>query len=485
MSLLKLSLKSISELLKSGEVSPMTVVAESLKAIRASKLNAFITVCEEAALARAEESALRIARGEARRLEGVALGIKDVFCTKGIRTTAGSKIMGDFVPRYESTVTGRLLEQGSIFVGKNNMDEFAMGSTNRNSSFGSVINPLGEGLVPGGSSGGGAAAVAANLCYAALGTDTGGSVRQPAAFCGIVGVKPSYGVCSRFGMFAYASSMDQPGVMARSVEDACIVLDEMKGYCSRDSMSSKINLPKFSEVPVSVKGMKIGYIKEHIGIVDKRVREIWENSLEVFKQNGAQIVPIDIEDLSCKSIGLNCNPAHSWLAIYYSLSTVEALSNLARYDGIRYGSYISGSDLEDSYLRTRDQFGPEVKRRLALGAYIMSTEPNNRFFERSSKYRQFLKERFARLFKKVDCIICPTSPHVAFPLTQYKDSSIEAYTEDIFTVIANLVESPAISIPAGLKDGLPIGMQLMAGRFEDAKMISAARVLEREMSNKD
>lgn len=478
MTVLKLSLKEIAQLMKQGEVSPVTVVAETLKAIKLSKLNSFITVCEERAIAAAEKSALRISQGEARELEGVPLGIKDVFCTKDIRTTAASKIMGDFTPWYESTVTERLLEQGCIFVGKNNMDEFAMGSTNRNSAFGEVKNPVDEKLVPGGSSGGGAAAVAAGLCYAALGSDTGGSVRQPAAFCGIVGVKPSYGACSRFGMIAYASSMDQAGVMARSVEDACIVLDKMKGYCSKDSTSSKVILANLAEVNADVKGMKIGYIEDHMGLVSETVRACWKNSLDLLADRGAKIVAINIQDLNCPSIGLTCNPAHSWLAVYYAISTVEALSNLARYDGIRYGSYIPGETLDESYMLTRDQFGPEVKRRLALAAHIMSTEPTNRFFERSCKYREFLKERFANVFRKVDCILSPTSPHVAFPLTEHKKNSLENYMEDIFTVVANLVNSPAISIPACRENGLPMGMQVMAGHMQDAKMIAVAKALE-------
>ena len=478
MNLLLLSLKEIAELLKKGEISPVAVVTETLKAVKLSRLNAFITVCEEQAIAQAEEAALRIAKGEARTLEGVPLGIKDLFCTKGIKTTAGSKLMGDFVPWYESTVTERLLNQGCIFVGKNNLDEFGMGSTNKNSAFGQVRNPIDENLVPGGSSGGSAAAVAAGLCYAALGTDTGGSVRQPAAFCGVVGVKPSYGVCSRFGMIAYASSMDQAGVIARSVEDACLVLDIMKGPCDRDSMSSKILLPKLAEIPANVKGMRIGYIEEHMSLVNEQVRAQWEKSLKLLKEMGAETISINIHDLSCKSIGLNCSPTHSWLGVYYSLSTIEALSNLARYDGIRYGSYVAGKDLEESYLLTRDQFGPEVKRRLALAAHIMLTEPTNKILERSSKYRQFLKERFGRLFKRIDCLVSPTSPHVAFPLAEFKKNSIESYMEDIFTVVANLVDSPAISIPAGENNGLPIGMHIMAGHLQDAKMIAVAKALE-------
>jgi aspartyl-tRNA(Asn)/glutamyl-tRNA(Gln) amidotransferase subunit A len=473
----KFTLKRIRDLIQNGEVSPLTVTLETLKRIKEHiKLNSFITVSEDLAMETARASTERIAKKEQRSLEGIPLAIKDLFCTKGIPTTSASKLLEGFVPRYESTVTHRLLESGMVPVGKTNMDEFAMGSSNQTSYFGPVRNPWNSSCVPGGSSGGSAAAVAAYLCYAALGSDTGGSVRQPAAFSGIVGLKPSYGRCSRYGMIAYSSSLDQAGVMARTVDDACIVLDKMMGRCANDSTTSHLNPPKLEDVSASVKGKSIGYIAPHMDLVGKSIRKVWEDSLEYLKSNGANIIEINLRDLDDDPT--DNNPIDRWIGTYYVLTPVEAYSNLCRYDGIRYGSYLQGADLEETYRLTRSQFGEEVRRRIMLGAHILLQESKEALYNKAVVYRKLMQEKFMTLFKKVDAIISPTSPHEAFELGTSK-SALEMYAEDGFTVIANLLGSPAISIPACCGENkLPIAMQVITNRFEEVKLIEIAKSLE-------
>jgi len=474
----KLSLREVRDLIRDGEVSPLTVTLESLKRIKAHEgLNAFITVTEDLAMEAASASAKRIATKANRELDGLPFAIKDLFCTKGVPTTAASRMLDGFIPPYESTVTSRLLENGMISLGKTNMDEFAMGSSNQTSSYGPVRNPWNTEYVPGGSSGGSAAAVAAYLCYAALGSDTGGSVRQPAAFSGIVGLKPSYGRCSRYGMVAYSSSLDQAGVMARNIEDACIVLDKMMGHCSNDSTTTSLKPPKLEGINPSIHGKTIGYIAAHMDLVSKEVNEIWKNTLEYLKSNGANIIEIDLKELDGDP-NYN-NPIDKWIGTYYVLTPVEAYSNLCRYDGIRYGGYLKGADLEESYKSTRNQFGEEVKRRIMLGAHILLEENKELLYNKAIVYRRLMQERFKALFGKIDGLLSPTSPHEAFKLGSTK-SALEMYAEDGFTVIANLLGSPSISIPAGYgPNGLPLGMQLITDRFEEIKLIEIAKALER------
>jgi len=482
--ILKLSLKEITQLMAKGEVSPLTVMAETMNRIKdRSVLNAFITTCEDSAMRSAEESTKRIVQKNARPLEGVPFGVKDLFCTKGVQTTSASKILEGFVPTYESTVTQKLFDNGVIMVGKTNMDEFAMGSSNETSYFGSVKNPWNEKYVPGGSSGGSAAAVADYLCYAALGSDTGGSVRQPASFCGIVGMKPTYGRCSRFGMIPYASSFDQAGVMARSVDDTCIVLDKIMGYCTKDSRSVNKPVPTLENVPANVKGMKIGYIVEHMDLVEPYVAEMWHNAMKILKSNGAEIIEFRVNDFNV--IGSDENPIHIWLGAYFTLTTVEAFSNFAKYDGIRYGPYVDGSNLYESYTNTRDQFGSTVRNRMVLGAYTASGDESSNLFKRACIYRDIIKKEFKEIFTKVDAILSPTSPHEAFELDRKDLKPHDNFAEDMFTVIANLIGSPAISIPGGLSTtGMPLGIHLMSDMWQEEKIVSIAKVLEKEIQFK-
>lgn len=475
---LHLSLKEAKDRITCGEISPMTLCLETIGRIKNSQLNSFITVTDEHAMAKANHSTRKVVDKSCGKLEGIPISIKDIFCTKGIKTTAGSKMLDNFVPVYESTVTRRLIENGCIVVGKNNMDEFAMGSSNQTSYFGPVKNPWNHDYVPGGSSGGSAAAVADYLCYASIGSDTGGSVRQPASFCGIVGLKPSYGRCSRFGIVAYSSSLDQAGVFARSVEDACIVLDEMMGSCERDSTTTALEPPNLSNILPNIAGKRIGYVPAHMEIVDAAVRDIWQKTIDVLKTNGATLVELSLNDLD-PTIHGDVSPVHRWIATYYSLTPVEAFSNLSRYDGIRYGSHLDADNLQDYYRKTRSQFGDEVKKRIMLGSYILLTEGTNQFYSKAVEYRSVMQKHFRGLFStKLDAILSPTSPHEAFKLGASK-TSVDMYSEDMFTILANLLGAPAISIPAGLgHNGLPIGMQIITGPFQEVKLIEIARFLE-------
>jgi aspartyl-tRNA(Asn)/glutamyl-tRNA(Gln) amidotransferase subunit A len=483
--LLNLSAEKALKLIKNKEVSPLTVVTESLKAIKKSDLNSFITLSDEGALAKAKESTDRARDGNVRPLEGLPIAVKDNFCVSqvhypNIQTTCGSKILIGFKPTYESTVTKKLTEAGAIMVGKANMDEFAMGSSNEHSHFGPVKNPWDKSRVPGGSSGGSAAAVAANLCYAAIGTDTGGSVRCPASFCGIVGIKPTYGRCSRFGVIPLASSFDQPGVFARNVQDGCLVMDQIMGYCPQDSRSIDVPAPKLAEVIGDVSGMRIGYIAEHMFLVEPTVRSMWENCLQLLRSRGAQIVPISMSSFNTVPCPENINPCYRWLAVYYSIMPVEAFSNLARFDGIKFGSYVDAPTLKEAYCRTRDQFGQEVKKRLLLGCNNIINESH--IFADATSYRQVIKDEFDKVFQKIDSIICPTMPHEAFKIGGTAANSIDEYVEDIFTVVANIIGAPAMSVPSGLgPNGLPLGIQVMCNRFEEEKMIRIAKVIEEEV----
>lgn len=435
-------------------------------------LNAYITVCANQALQSAKQSDEKIADNTARDLEGIPLGIKDMFITKGIRTTSGSKMLSNFIPPYESTITQKLLNAGSVFLGKTNMDEFAMGSTNSTSYFGKVINPwkVNEKLVPGGSSGGSAAAVCGHLCVAATGSDTGGSIRQPAAFTGIVGLKPTYGRCSRYGMIAMASSLDQGGVFAKTVKDAAVLLKTIAGYDDKDSTSANIPVPDFESFSgKSIKGMKIGIPKEFlVDGIQQDIVDAWKKGAQILKDAGAEIVDVSL-------------PSSKYsLPAYYIIQPAEASANLARYDGVRYGFRAEGKTLNGMYENTRDQgFGNEVKRRILIGTYVLSAGYFDAYYMKALKVRKLIHHEFNDVFQKVDALLAPTTPSSAFSLENEPKDPVTMYLNDILTVTANIVGIPGMSVPICLdKDQKPLGLQLMVPHFMEEKLIQIGSVLE-------
>jgi len=480
--LTKLTIKQALTSLKNKEFSSAELTESYIKNIEKNRhLNAFITESFDVARASAKLSDARIAKGEMRNLEGIPLGIKDLFCTKNIRTTCASKMLEDFVPTYESTVTQKLLDAGSVTLGKLNMDEFAMGSSNANSYFGPVINPYkktnsNEDLVPGGSSGGSAAAVAANLCAGATGSDTGGSVRQPASFTNIVGVKPTYGRSSRYGMIAFASSMDQAGIFAKDVYDAALLQKIVSGYDPKDSTSANIAVPDFSAILNSdIKGKKIGIAREYeVEGMLSEIKELWNRGKKMLENRGAEIVEISLPHTKYAP------------AIYYVAASAECSSNLARFDGVRYGFRAKGENLslEEMYEKTRAQgFGAEVRRRIFTGTYVLSSGFYDAYYRKAQKVRRLVKEDFAAAFKKVDAILTPATPNAAFPINGAREiDPVTLYLNDAFTIPANLAGLPAMSIPAGFdKDGLPLGLQLMTKEFDEQTMFNIALALEEEV----
>jgi len=475
--LLKLSLSQARDALKAKKISAKELTNAYLQEIEKSQLNAFITKTPERALADAEKSDAKIAKGEAGELEGIPLAIKDLFCTNGVRTTAASKILENFVPQYESTVTSKLWQAGGVMLGKTNLDEFAMGSSNTTSYFGNVINPhkandSDKDLVPGGSSGGSATAVAAKLCLAATGTDTGGSIRQPAAFCGIVGIKPTYGRCSRFGTIAFASSLDQAGMFARNVRDAAIVQTVISGHDPKDSTSSPIASPNFEQALTgNIKGLRIGIPKEYRPDgINAEISEIWDKGIEWLKAAGAEIVDISLPHTKYA------------LATYYIIAPAEASSNLARYDGIRFGLRVNGEtgSLNDLYCKTRAAgFGAEVKRRIMIGTYVLSAGYYDAYYKKAQKVRYLIRQDFIDAFAKVDAILTPTAPSAAFAIGENSNDPIAMYLNDVFTVPSSLAGLPAIAIPAGLsKNGLPLGLQIIGKAFDEETIFKVAGVME-------
>jgi aspartyl-tRNA(Asn)/glutamyl-tRNA(Gln) amidotransferase subunit A len=462
--------------LAAREFSARELAEAHVRALEGARaLNAFITETPDHALAMAERSDRRLARGEAQPLEGLPLAIKDLFCTKGIRTTAGSHILDDFTPPYESTVTANLFAAGAVLLGKANLDEFAMGSSNVTSYFGPVRNPwtkasAGVALVPGGSSGGSAAAVAARLCLAAIGTDTGGSIRQPAAFCGVVGMKPTYGRCSRFGIVAFASSLDQAGPLTRTVRDAAIMLQSMAGYDVNDSTSANMALPDLeAELSGDIRGLRIGIPKEYrLDDVPPEILDIWRRGEEWLEDAGAKIQEVSLP--------------HTRYALptYYIVAPAEASSNLARYDGMRYGLRVEGRDLIDTYCKTRAAgFGPEVRRRIMIGTYVLSAGYYDAYYLKAQKLRTLIARDFEQAFREVDLVLTPTTPSAAFGVGEKMDDPVAMYLNDVFTVPASLAGLPAISIPAGLSSrGLPLGLQVIGRPFDEATVLRAADVLE-------
>jgi aspartyl-tRNA(Asn)/glutamyl-tRNA(Gln) amidotransferase subunit A len=437
-------------------------------------LNAFITVCADKALEAARRSDQKISTNSAGELEGIPLGIKDLFLTNGVRTTAGSKMLYNFIPPYESTVTQKLLDAGAVFLGKTNMDEFAMGSANITSYYGSVVNPWSRGdlkLVPGGSSGGSAAAVAGHLCIAATASDTGGSIRQPAAFCGVVGLKPTYGRCSRYGMVAFASSLDQAGPIAKTVRDAAIFLKVISGYDVKDSTSAPEPVPDFeSFVGKSIRGMKIGIPREYsIDGMSPDVTSAWQMGIDIMRSAGAEIVDVSLPYTKYA------------LPTYYIISPAEASANLARYDGVRYGFRADGAtSLDDMYKKTRQQgFGAEVKRRILVGTYVLSAGYYDAYYLKALKVRELIKKDFANAFESVDMLLMPTTPNSAFAFGEEPDDPVSMYLNDIFTVTANMAELPGISVPICLdKLQRPLGLQLMAPKFREDLLVQGGYILE-------
>jgi aspartyl-tRNA(Asn)/glutamyl-tRNA(Gln) amidotransferase subunit A len=440
------------------------------------RLNVFITITAERALAQAEAADRALARGEAGPLAGIPLAIKDLFCTEGVRTTAASRILAPFVPPYESTVTANLRRDGAVFLGKANLDEFAMGSSNMTSAYGPVENPWkrrndGAAPVPGGSSGGSAAAVAARLALGATGTDTGGSIRQPAAFCGIAGMKPTYGRCSRWGIVAFASSLDQAGPLARTVGDCAILLRSMAGHDPKDSTSADRPVPDYAAACTrSVKGLRVGVPREYrVEGMPAEVEALWQQGLAWLSDAGAEILDVSLPHTKYG------------LATYYIVAPAEASSNLARYDGVRYGLREPGRDLIDMYERTRAAgFGTEVKRRILIGTYVLSAGYYEAYYLRAQKVRALILRDFTEAFARVDALLTPTAPSAAFAQGERMDDPVKMYLNDAFTVPASMAGVPGISVPAGLDaDGLPLGLQVIGRPFDEETVFIVAAALER------
>jgi aspartyl-tRNA(Asn)/glutamyl-tRNA(Gln) amidotransferase subunit A len=439
------------------------------------QLNAFITVTPEVARDAADAADAALARGEGRALTGIPLAIKDLFCTKGTRTTAGSRILEPFVPPYESTVTTQLLRDGAVFLGKANLDEFAMGSSTMTSAFGPTINPWRRRgsdaqLVPGGSSGGSAAAVAAGMALGSTGTDTGGSIRQPASFCGIVGMKPTYGRCSRFGVVAFASSLDQPGPFARTVEDSAILLGSMAGYDPKDSTSVNRSVPDYAAAcRRGVRGLRIGVPREyHAEGMPAEIKRLWQQGLGWLREAGAEIIDVSLPHTKYG------------LATYYIVAPAEASSNLARYDGVRYGKRVPAQDLTDLYEETRAAgFGAEVRRRILIGTYVLSAGYYDAYYLKAQKVRALILKDFTDAFRTVDALLTPTAPSAAFGIGENMDDPVKMYLNDVFTVPASIAGVPGISVPAGLDgDGLPLGLQVIGRHFDEETVFAVGQVLE-------
>ena len=444
---------------------------------QARALNAYVLETPEQAQAMAQAADARLAQGDARPLEGIPIAVKDMFCTQGVRTTACSHILDNFVPTYESTVTSQLWRDGAVMLGKTNNDEFAMGSSNESSYFGPVQSPwrrrgANTPLVPGGSSGGSAAAVAANLCLGATGTDTGGSIRQPAAFSGIVGIKPTYGRCSRWGIVAFASSLDQAGPFARSVRDAAILLGSMAGHDPKDTTSVDRPVPDYeAAVGRSVKGLRVGVPKEYRAPgMPAEIEALWQAGAEWLKNAGAEVVEVSLPHTRYA------------LAAYYIVNPAEASSNLARYDGVRYGRRVDGRDVIDMYEKTRrDGFGPEVRRRVLIGTYVLSAGYYDAYYLRAQKVRTLIKKDFEDAFAAgVDAMLTPTTPSAAFGIGEKSsDDPVGMYLNDVFTVTVNMAGLPGLAVPAGRDaQDLPLGLQLIGRPFDEETLFALGHVIE-------
>jgi aspartyl-tRNA(Asn)/glutamyl-tRNA(Gln) amidotransferase subunit A len=477
--LTKLDLITTIESLKNKDFSSEELTKSYIKNIEDNKhLNSFITETFDLALESAKKSDQKFAKNEARILEGIPLAIKDLFCTKGVRTTSASKMLENFIPEYESTVTQKLWDEGALMLGKTNMDEFAMGSANITSHFGNALNPYaknGESLVAGGSSGGSAAAVAANLCLAATGSDTGGSIRQPASFNNIVGVKPTYGRCSRYGMVAFASSLDQAGFLAKTVSDSALLLKIICGYDEKDSTSMNQAVPDFVKlIKGDIKGKKIGIPKEYmLDNIDEDVNKLWQKGINALKEAGAKIIDISLPHTKYAP------------ATYYIIAPAEASSNLSRYDGVRYGHRTAKNvnSLDEFYEATRSEgFGDEVKRRILTGTYVLSAGYYDAYYKKACQVRNLILQDFKNAFKEVDAILTPSAPSAAFTVKSTKEKNqdpTKMYLNDVFTIPASLAGMPAMSVPFGYdKDQLPLGLQIISNHFDEENMFEVASYLE-------
>jgi aspartyl-tRNA(Asn)/glutamyl-tRNA(Gln) amidotransferase subunit A len=479
MSLTDLTIAAARDGLRAHHFSAEELTLAHLRAIEAlnPRLNAYITVSHAKAVDQARTADAALAAGERRPLLGIPLAIKDLFCTDGVRTTAGSNILRPFVPPYESTVTANLLRDGAVFLGKTNMDEFAMGSSNMTSAYGPVENPWKRRqdeaavLVPGGSSGGSAAAVAARLALGGTGTDTGGSIRQPASFCGIVGMKPSYGRCSRWGVVAFASSLDHPGPFARTVQDAAILLRSMAGHDPKDSTSADVPLPDYEAACTrDIRGLRIGVPREYrVDGMQSEIEALWQRGLTWLRDAGAEIVDVSLPHTKYA------------LPAYYIIAPAEASSNLARYDGVRFGLRADGEDLRDLYERTRASgFGPEVQRRVLIGTYVLSAGYYEAYYLRAQKVRTLILRDFTEAFAQVDALLAPTAPSAAFAQGDKMDDPVQMYLNDVFTGPADLAGVPAMSVPAGLDaNGLPLGLQVIGKPFDEETVFAVGAALER------
>lgn len=476
--LTKLTITEALKGLKEKKFSAVELTKEYLNKMESSReLNAYVLETPEKALEQAKAADEKYKNGTNGALEGIPLGIKDLFCTRGICTTACSHILDGFVPPYESTVTQKLLDAGAVFLGKLNMDEFAMGGSNETSFYGPAVNPWSKDkkLVAGGSSGGSAAAVAANICAAATGTDTGGSIRQPSAFCGVTGIKPTYGRCSRYGIIAFASSLDQAGPIAKDVRDCAVMLKNMAGHDVRDSTSAKAEVPDFEKfIGMDVRGMKIGIPAEYRPDgLNAEIAAVWDRGIEMLKARGADIVDISLPHTKYA------------LATYYIIAPAEASSNLARYDGLRYGLRVPGEHLDNMYINSRtESFGKEVKRRIMIGTYVLSAGYYDAYYLKAQKVRRLIRDDFVKAFEKCDVILTPTAPTPAFPIGDKSmlENPINMYLNDVFTVSVSLAGLPAMSLPAGLSaEGLPLGLQVIGKAFDEGSVFKTASALEEDI----
>ena len=476
----KLTIAEARDKLAAKEVTSVELTEACLSQIEgAGTLNAFVHHTPDLAMEQARAADARIAAGDAAAMTGIPLGIKDLFCTKGVPSQAASSILEGFRPEYESTVSQKLFDAGSVMLGKLNMDEFAMGSSNETSTYGNAINPWRRGndateLTPGGSSGGSAAAVAADLCLAATGTDTGGSIRQPAAFVGITGLKPTYGRCSRWGIVAFASSLDQAGPMTKTVRDAAIMFEAMAGHDPKDSTSADLAVPNFEAMLTGdIRGQKIGIPKEYRmdGMPDE-IEALWSEGAEMLRDAGAEIVDISLPHTKYA------------LPAYYVIAPAEASSNLARYDGVRFGhraKLAQGDGITEMYEKTRAEgFGPEVQRRVMIGTYVLSAGFYDAYYNRARRVRSLIKKDFEDVFAQgIDSILTPATPSAAFALGQEWDDPVKMYLNDVFTVTVNLAGLPGIAVPTGAdRDGLPLGLQLIGKPWEEGALMNTAQVLE-------
>ncbi len=442
---------------------------------KSTKLNSYISDNFDDAINRAKDFDAN--PDLSKKIPGIPIAVKDLFCTKNLRTTAGSKILENFIPTYESTVTQNILNHGGIIIGKLNCDEFAMGSSNETSYYGNVQNPISENLVPGGSSGGSSSALAAKLTPATIGTDTGGSIRQPASFTGTVGLKPTYGSCSRYGIVAFASSLDQAGPMTHDVKDSALLLEVMSSYDVKDSTSVDFVRGNYlNDLSDNIKGKKIGIPKEYrVDGMPKEIEKLWENGIKIIKENGAEIIDISLP---------NTNYA---LPAYYIVAPAEASSNLARYDGVKYGFRSKGENLIDMYEKTRSQgFGDEVKRRIMVGTYVLSSGYYDAYYLKAQKVRRLIKNDFDEAYKNVDAILTPSTPSSAFKIGEKLNDPVSMYLNDIFTVPINLAGLPAISLPAGHdKNGFPLGLQVIGKAFDEQNILNIAYAIEKNIGYKN